>query len=419
MALAERAGVVRPLLTECITRDPRFQSVEDRASYYADLALVCGLELGPLARHLCAHDGSREPRANTDLTVDTVGALAIRGDGRAVELLRDYVGWGWRWEFALDALAAAGREACDRLDGTVCVRFADDDELDVDLGEPPWCWWTETNPRLAQLADEHAAATAGAVSDYPAGLTGDVAVVLETLAGLEEWPDGITYLEVVDRLIDDVGEGALDAVARGAAAGGDQLRQICLRAPGRLGDPRLIEILEAGYKTFPRRLEFAARDAVCAAPPELVLDHARRWFTTGGFEWLGEVALEEHATDDDIPLLRWASSNAPDHHNPWRECRALRTLTRLDAGPLPEAERIFTETAYSRQRHDAAANLAVARSFDGTWAVECLWDCEPDTRQLGCERVDLSVRSAINRLRELSTARHEDPDVGLAAANRL
>jgi hypothetical protein len=84
-----------PLLTECISNDPRLDSqIESRAEYYASIALKVDLDLSPLVDYLHQNDDVNESGWNTPLAVDTLDQLAARGDQKAAEILLDYLHWG-------------------------------------------------------------------------------------------------------------------------------------------------------------------------------------------------------------------------------------------------------------------------------------------------------------------------------------
>ena len=53
------------------------------------------------------------------------------------------------------------------------------------------------------------------------------------------------------------------------------------------------------------------------------------------------------------------------------------------------------------------------------YAFECLWDCNPDTRELGCEVVNLATPGVPERLRELAADISECDDVRQAAQTGL
>lgn len=65
-------------LVDCICNDPRLDSqVENRADYYASLAVETGLDLDPLIQYVREYDDD-DQGWNTPLAVETLGELAKR-----------------------------------------------------------------------------------------------------------------------------------------------------------------------------------------------------------------------------------------------------------------------------------------------------------------------------------------------------
>src|SRR4051812_33797511 len=81
---AARSGDGRELLRSCLRRDPRWDGqVEDRADYYARLALELGLTADDIDPDELALD--EDARV---LGIHVLGRLAVRGDTSALERLR-------------------------------------------------------------------------------------------------------------------------------------------------------------------------------------------------------------------------------------------------------------------------------------------------------------------------------------------
>src|SRR5690606_21234231 len=136
------------MLTDCITRDPRIDSqVESRAEYYASLAIRLALPLEPLATHLKRSGDPEQSCWATSLTVEVLGLLARRGNRAAVEILRDYVQWGLRWDDAIRELAASPNQSVwTGLDQVICSQFSDIERLESALDwfradDPAWVNW--------------------------------------------------------------------------------------------------------------------------------------------------------------------------------------------------------------------------------------------------------------------------------------
>lgn len=133
--------------------------------------------------------------------------------------------------------------------------------------------------------------------------------------------------------------------------------------------------------------------------------------------------LENHATFEDVPLLIEALRQPETlRREDFRLPSGLNAMARLDGiGPVPELERVFCEAQSSFDRHRAAAAMAATAPvhFTAEYAFECLWDCDSDTRALGCEMVNLSMPGALERLRELAADPDELDNVRQEADERL
>jgi hypothetical protein len=104
-ALREDVSVVRPLLLDCVTHDPRWdQQIEPRSDYYAALILHTAMPLDPCDAYLHALSGTAAGHPN-DLVLETMCALATRGHAPAITIVRDYLDYGACWEIAFEALA--------------------------------------------------------------------------------------------------------------------------------------------------------------------------------------------------------------------------------------------------------------------------------------------------------------------------
>ena len=89
-------------------------------------------------------------------------------------------------------------------------------------------------------------------------------------------------------------------------------------------------------------------------------------------------------------------------------------------GPFVELQQAYDQIPYSYGRRYIVAALAASDpTFDGDVAVECLWDCEAETRGLACAHVDRRVRLAAQRLEELAADEAQAAAVRAAALARL
>ncbi|MAQ14968.1 MAG: hypothetical protein CMN30_09260 [Sandaracinus sp.] len=118
---ATRGGVGEHALLHCILHDPRWDpQLEERASYYAELAIELRLAVDPLAPAI--REGG--PAGSGGLAADVSMEMAVRGRADALEALRAELRHEG-WLLALDALARAewqyGRTLLEPQD----VRFLD------------------------------------------------------------------------------------------------------------------------------------------------------------------------------------------------------------------------------------------------------------------------------------------------------
>ncbi|MGH2840170.1 MAG: hypothetical protein ACRDKY_05015, partial [Solirubrobacteraceae bacterium] len=84
-------------------------------------------------------------------------------------------------------------------------------------------------------------------------------------------------------------------------------------------------------------------------------------------------------------------------------CSLAEALGRCaDDGPFEELTRAYEEIPYSYGRRFIVSALAATDpTFAGDLAVECLWDCELESRTIAAEHVDRRIRLASQRLQEL------------------
>lgn len=127
-----------------------------------------------------------------------------------------------------------------------------------------------------------------------------------------------------------------------------------------------------------------------------------------------------HSEPADVPAIRDAFRDAVDAGSMYGVCDLIDALARHPAsGPFAELRSVFAEIGYSYARCRAArAMAAVDREFAGTFAVECLWDCEAEIREVGASMAPVTPRVK-SRLTELASDDLEDPKVVAAAGSRL
>ncbi|WP_125778406.1 hypothetical protein [Antribacter gilvus] len=161
-------------------------------------------------------------------------------------------------------------------------------------------------------------------------------------------------------------------------------RLLAMRVLGRRGDvarlPAVAEVVASTAVGFDRRM---ARDYLRELPPEISLPLARRWITAADHRVdAAHDIMSRHAEAQDVPAVRDVLGTADDYGT---ICSLVDALGRVpEAGPYPELDRIYSDSAYSYARWRAARAMAIANpQFTARWAGECLWDCEPATREIG------------------------------------
>ena len=131
--------------------------------------------------------------------------------------------------------------------------------------------------------------------------------------------------------------------------------------------------------------------------------------------------LAAWAEDEDLTPARQALSRELDRGldgDVYVVCSLAEALARCAVhGPFEELTRAYEEIPYSYGRRVVVAALAAADpTFGGDVAVECLYDCEREVRQLAAQRVDRRVRLAAQRLAELAADPAQAASVRRAAS---
>lgn len=195
--------------------------------------------------------------------------------------------------------------------------------------------------------------------------------------------------------------------------------RLAMEAIGGRGDTDAIPTVTALLATDPIGIARSASIRYLKAlPSSATLPLAREWARLpGGRGDVAQMLLSDHAEAEDIPLVLDLLHAAT--HN-YAICSLVDALARVPSlGPHPELQAIFTEINYSYGRRRAAIALAATDpEFAQTFAFECLWDCESETRAIGCEAVPLDDRS-IPRLRAIADDPVENATTRTAATLRL
>jgi hypothetical protein len=426
------------LLLRCITNDPRWDSqVEERDDYYASLIVATHMDLGPFEEHLRLNDDQDQSGSRTPLTVTTLGAVARRGEERAATILTGYIRYGQWWDWAVDEIHRAGFADYSALAGAVAAHFPEDSDLREEipayyLDEEPWTTLAAEEDRIARAVAELRAL--GRMPSKEDALPWWKLIMPDATseADLAAVPvaDLLRYVPFhypqVAKLVEQRATDNDEAVLLNSLSSSEErVVAVCIRGLGRLASQTASQAIVDFVRhreDFKGVVLNAARRAVTHIPSSFILPLGREWFQSPGWALrrLGEEVLAQHGTGDDFPLLREAIGQAMAEDDMYRLCNALDACTRLTRG-CPEIEAAFTDAQYSRARSRAAKGLQAAsnESFARTFARECLWDCEPETRMVGCESVPTDVPSAKERLAQMAADRCEEDHVREHARSRL
>ncbi len=451
-ALDAPRETVWPLLIECITNDPRLdQQCEDRAEYYASLILATGMDPEPVYSLLKQSDKQEDA---SSLPLEILVALATRGCGDAVQMLRDYVSFGCDWAYVVLCLESLGEPAVlDGIDEAMYQRIiSDPDEhvqfrvevedawrryCDLDAEDrssyrlmlpvcEPWKTFCRRNRKLAGLFEDVGIA-------YDQAPPPKVKPTYETLVTLSlselfDRIDKFNRLRVLNVMEEKVSPQDKDLLLENLSSDDMYRVRLALRGLGKLGTVKAFEAVKTyieGSENADSRVRADAFHAIAEMPGYLTLETARQWFRHKEYhlQFPAGWILENHATLEDVPLLIEALRTPETIRcEDFRLAGALNALAQFDGlGPIPELEQIYCLVPGCFDRYRAANAMAVTApaQFREQYAFECLWDCHWNTRVLGCETVSISRPGALERLKEIAGDTCESDSVRQAAQERL
>ena len=348
-----------------------------------------------------------------DLALDTLSWMGRLGRKDAIAALRRYVEVGWHWTWAVREMSYPTPVGLEDLDNVVSARSSSLDELAGELpwsGMRPWSDWRSTNPRIRD---------AFALRD-------------EWLEKNEQRKRELSSLSTEELLVRReirllryrTGPRDKAALHEAASNGPDKIRRDALKVLGFQRDPAVFDAAEAELRRYPDRDWppnagwFALSQLIRDGPIERI----RGWIGEQGRP--GKLALDMVATwptEDDAPVLRAALEHLGDKEWLYLVCDAVDGLAKLnDREAVPRLEWIFLGTTHSYLRHKTARALALAsHAFSESFALECLWDCEDQTRAVGCASATWSSNRARERISELAADRLEARHVRSVARRRV
>jgi len=423
-ALEAPVTQARELLFSCITEDPRWdRQLDSRADYYASLASSVGLDSAPLATYLRQAEAQDED-APVDLTIETLGALGQRGDGAAVNALRDYLTWGASWDNAFQTLADCGSpDALTGLGQLVCDRFPDDDELTwKTYDHEPWHSWGRPHPRIAAALDRaQAHRNTIRAQQSPDRFLGLMVSELFEHASSENWG------ALLHTLRKSVTSADVSLLASHLRIETPWHCKLALQGLGFLGSDEAF----AFWKQFveesvglPQPLYGALHRMTQSAPQALARETGRAWFHDAEAlrRSLAHRLLQRSATEDDTELLLGAVGPALKNGDMYRLCSLAEGLARIGASSAwPELAHAFVEAPYSYARGRIAKALIAGAPgrFGEELAPESLWDCEEVVRELASGIVNPEWPGVRVKLTTLAADPHEEEGVRKAATRHL
>jgi hypothetical protein len=440
------------LVLDCVDRDPRCDpQLDSRADYYACLLLAAEADPAMVESLVRAHEQPPDdewPTGNV-LPLDVLVGMAARGSRQAQAAVVRYLATGARW---LDVLEwgqehyertprlSSWRSTVDGLGAVLCERFPSNDLLFAALEETgiawylsadsaPWSVWAARNPAIA-AAIRQSPFTARNFDKVQAGLKS-----LSTEAVL----DSMSTDELLGIEVEGVCRAASRVLAKRTGEGDARLLIAAAREETLVMRGPAIEAL--AHQQRPEALEIAAEvsDAVLSGLLRGYMFRALvalRYDATRGLarDWLSSdqttrrraagSILEQHAAADDVAMIRAYVRAEPLDcvtGDMYLVLDLVRALARHPGqGPYDELGAIFDGIPYSFGRGRVAAALAATDpKFVETRAVECLWDCESEVRDVGIEHVNPDHPAVRGRLQDIAADWAEDPDTQRAARARL
>jgi hypothetical protein len=433
---ADRA-IAHALLLHCIFNDPRWdRQVDARVEYYATLALDVALDVGALELWLQRGDDDLE---TTHDVLAVLGRMAIRGHPEARRVLRDYVGFGRFWDRAIELLiddydamrvSVPWPEVVAGLDAVLVGRFASEAALaealaGVDASARPWTLWSVENTKIAwALSFDHGAGEDPAPKRAARPRRSQPKPRELSTVDLLAIGEGSRWTQVAEELATRTSG---EDVRRLLAAADDPelpMRRAAILALGRQGRRELLEIAQANTSAAERgALQGAIALALEAMPPDQTRSLAHDWLTSSDWARRRKAAgiLATWAEGDDLEHARRALARELElglEGDIYVVCSLAEALGRYSGhGPFDELLTAYEQIPYSYGRRFVVSALASTDpTFAGDVAVDCLWDCEPETRRLAAGHVDRRIRLAAQRLDELARDDAQAPSVRHSAA---
>ncbi|MGH2917154.1 MAG: HEAT repeat domain-containing protein [Solirubrobacteraceae bacterium] len=421
-ALDAHHSVGHALVIHCLFNDPRWDhQLDARDEYYATLALDIELDLEPLESWLRDHD-AESPEVESNV-LGLLGRMAIRDHPDARRILREYVAYGRSWQRAITLLTGDPEampvgppwpEVVAGLDQVLIDRFPSESALaealaEVDSRDRPWTLWSVENHKIAgALAAGHRVPLPPRTRRRPQRRKPPNPRTMST-EGLLQIPEESRWRQIADEL---TLRRSRDDVQRMLAAARDPeraMRRAAILALANQGRRDVLAIAEETTHEEQRgKLQGTIALALEAMPLAQTRALAHDWLTSADWSRRRKAAgiLGSHAEREDLEPARdalWRELDAGLEGDVYVVCSLAEALGRCaDDGPFEELTRAYEEIPYSYGRRFIVSALAATDpTFAGDLAVECLWDCELESRTIAAEHVDRRIRLASQRLQEL------------------
>jgi len=436
-ALDAHRSVAHALLVHCLFNDPRWdQQLDAREEYYATLALDIELDLRSLEAWL--RDNDEESAELEQNVLGMLGRMAIRDHAEAGRVLRGYVAYGRSWQRAIALLTGdpemmrAGvpwPDAVAGLDGVLVERFPGESALaealaDVDGRERPWSLWSIENHKIAgALAAGHRVPLPPRTrrrqprrkQPNPRELS------TEALLGVTEES---RWRQIAEELTTRRSRDDMRRMMDAARDPDRAMRRAAILALANQGRRDVLEIAEESTSQEPRgKLQGTIALALEAMPLSQTRTLAHEWLTSPDWGRRRKAAgiLGTRAEQEDLEAARRALARELDEGlegDVFVICSLAEALQRCaEQGPFEELSRAYEQVPYSYGRRFIVSALAASDpTFAGDLAVECLWDCERESRAIAAASVDRRIRLAAQRLAELAGDDAQAASVRLAAS---
>lgn len=421
------------MLSHCILNDPRIDSqCEDRADYYAILALVLELPLNLLAVHLRTHGGGDvDEDRKARLTIQTLRALAKRSCKPAAEILLEHVEQAEDWSSNVADLVASGdRDVQLRLAGIIECRFPTVESLHHALDweffeNDEWRTLSRLSPRIGKVMELPNSRTP---SRDAAAVTRRETEGMNARQLLELARDR-KRMGLRHSMENAVRPGDMEFLKSQVVMNDREVAATALWGIARLATPDLFDWLRDTYTAHPDMwspIRVACIRAMTALPPETTLPLGRLWLNRDDWHLrrMAEDLLAAHASAEDLPLLsetlREALAGEPE--TSYRICNLAKAIGNLSGiGRVPELQLAFETVRHSCARWSIAPALRTTDpdGFRDNFSFECLWDCESAVRREGISSISTNTLKVRDRLWELTSDPYEDEDVRDAARERI